>query len=66
MLSGQSNIEYRLKDEAHFTQVKAELNENKYPDLHYYNVPQVDYIDPESGEVKPKDIHLEQWHQVDA
>ena len=66
LLSGQSNIEYRLKDEAHFTQVKAELNENKYPDLHYYNVPQVDYIDPESGEVKPKDIHLEQWHQVDA
>lgn len=66
LLSGQSNIEYRLKDEAHFAQVKAELNENKYSDLYYYNVPQVDYIDQETGEVKPKDIHLEQWHEIDA
>ncbi|WP_338935197.1 sialate O-acetylesterase [Lactobacillus helveticus] len=66
LLSVQSNIEYRLKDEAHFAQVKTELSEHKYPDLHYYNVPQVDYIDPETGEVKPKEIHLEQWHQVDA
>lgn len=66
LLSGQSNIEYRLKDEAHFDQVRADLSKNKFQDLYYYNVPQVDYIDPKSGEVKPSNLHLEKWHRIDA
>lgn len=66
LLSGQSNIEYRLKDEAHFAQVKEELNKGKFQDLYYYNVPQVNYIDPETGEVKPSNLNLEKWHRIDA
>lgn len=64
LLSGQSNIEYRLKDEKHFTEIKDKLREHQFKDLHYYNVPQVDYIDPKTGEVKPEDLHLEQWREV--
>lgn len=66
LLSGQSNIEYRLKGEAHFKEIQAELRNKQYRDLYYYNVPQVDYIDPDTKEVKPKEIHLEDWHEINA
>lgn len=66
LLSGQSNIEYRLKDEEHFNEIQEELKNNKYQDLYYYNVPQVDYIDPKTGVIKPKWVHLEDWHKIDA
>lgn len=66
LLSGQSNIEYRLRDEEHFSQVQKDLKENKFTDLYYYNVPQVDYIDPKTGEVKPKELQLEKWHKINA
>lgn len=66
LLSGQSNIEYRLKDEAHFKKIQTELRNNEYQDLYYYNVPQVDYINPDTKEVKPKEIHLEDWHKINA
>ena len=64
LLSGQSNIEYRLKDEKHFAEIKNKLRKHQFKDLYYYNVPQVDYIDPKTKEVKPKDLHLERWHEV--
>lgn len=66
LLSGQSNIEYRLKDDAEFAQAQADLMAGKYPDLYYYNCPQVDYRDPETGEVKPEGLKAEKWQAVTA
>lgn len=66
LLSGQSNIEYRLKDEKHFSEVKKYLQDGKLKDLYYYNVPQVDYIDPRNGEIKPLDLKYENWQEVSA
>lgn len=66
LLSGQSNIEFRLKDELNYSEVKDELQSNKLSDLYYYNVPQVDYIDSKTLEVKPKELQPEKWHQVNA
>lgn len=66
LLSGQSNIEFRLKDELYYSEMKAELLSNKLNDLYYYNVPQVDYIDSKTLEVKPKELQPEKWHQVNA
>lgn len=65
LLSGQSNIEYRLKDEEHYQEIISDLKNKKYQDFYYYNVPQVDYINPENGEVKPKDLQPETWHKID-
>ncbi len=66
LLSGQSNIEFRLKDEMHYSEMKSELNDNNLNELYYYNVPQVDYIDPKTHIVKPKELKHEEWHQVNA
>ena len=65
LFSGQSNIEYRLKDDAEFAQAKAELAVGSHPKLYYYNCPQIDYRDPETGAVKP-DVAEEKWHEVNA
>ncbi|MDE7050064.1 MAG: sialate O-acetylesterase [Lactobacillus sp.] len=64
LLGGQSNIEYRLKDEEHYQKISSDLKSGKYPNLYYYNVPQVDYIDSKTGEVKPKNLQLESWHHI--
>lgn len=64
LLGGQSNIEYRLKDEKHYQKMVSKLKEMKYSNLYYYNVPQVDYLDPKTGEVKPKDLQVEHWHHI--
>lgn len=64
LLSGQSNIEYRLKDEAHYKNVISDLKNKKYSDFYYYNVPQVDYIDHENGDIKPKNLQAESWHEI--
>lgn len=66
LLSGQSNIEYRLKEEEHFQEAKKWLRDGKFPELYYYNVPQVDYIDPETGKVKPQNLQPETWHKVNT
>lgn len=63
LLSGQSNIEYRLKDDAEFAQVKADLAAGHHPNLYYYNCPQIDYRDPETGTVKPA-VAEEKWQEV--
>ena len=66
LLSGQSNIEFRLKDEANYSQVLKDLKSNKYDELYYYNVPQIDYIDPINSQVKPNDLHFETWHKINV
>lgn len=66
LLSGQSNIEFRLKDEKHFENIKKMLSDNKISNLYYYNVPQVDYINPKNQEIKPKNLKTELWHNVNA
>lgn len=66
LLSGQSNIEFRLKDEEHFDQVKQQLISGKYNNLYYYNVPQVDYIDAKNNSIKPEGLNYENWHHVDS
>lgn len=63
LLSGQSNIEFRLKDEAGYKQVLADFDPDKNENLFYYNVPQIDYVDPETKEVKPADLQAEKWHR---
>ncbi|WP_297816042.1 sialate O-acetylesterase [uncultured Lactobacillus sp.] len=66
LLSGQSNIEYRLKDEADFSQVKKDLDNCKYQNLYYYNVPQIDFLDSKTGKILPKDLKEETWHHVNS
>ncbi|MCX8721738.1 MULTISPECIES: sialate O-acetylesterase [unclassified Lactobacillus] len=66
LLSGQSNIEFRLRDELNFSEMKDKLQDGELKDLYYYNVPQVDYIDPKTHRLKPKNLQPEKWHQVNA
>lgn len=61
LLSGQSNIEFRLKDEAGYSKLLETFSKKDYENLYYYNVPQIDYIS-EDGTIKPNDLKNEVWH----
>lgn len=64
LLSGQSNIEFRLKDDANFEEAKKLIASGKYQDIYYYNVPQIEYIDPASHKIMPDWIKNEHWNQI--
>ena len=64
LLSGQSNIEYRLKDEKNYQEALNELGNKCYSDIYYYNVPQIEYIDPDTQAILPKNIQQETWKQL--
>jgi sialate O-acetylesterase len=60
LFSGQSNIEFRLKDSKTYQSTLE-----KFPSInaYYYEVPQIEYIFPD-GTVKPKNIQQAQWKKI--
>lgn len=62
LLSGQSNIEFRLKDEATYKDIINNFTSCDFSNLYYYNVPQIDYYDKHKNLIKPNNIKNEKWH----
>lgn len=60
LFSGQSNIEFRLKDSASYQETL-----DNFPDLnaYYYEVPQLEY-QYSDGETKPKDLVGGSWRKI--
>jgi sialate O-acetylesterase len=61
LLAGQSNIEFKMHQEAHFEEVLKE-NLEQY-DLTYINVPQVEYLD-ENGKTQPQELKWQDWAKL--
>lgn len=58
LFAGQSNIEYKLKDEFNF---KNERNIYENKSVYFINIPQIEFIDKEEGSILPSKIKKGQW-----